>query len=163
MEISVGIIFSAFTKETSQTESDVQISRLLQQLDKLRPDSLTAGRGGAAGKSSFSLYQSTRPLTNLCTWRWISKPASSCHWSPDLALAVTSLHWPEPFQDAHKNSATLRPKTLETLCADLLAFWTSPSSTLDAQESTGLRFGQDTQASAGIYGEGHFLHTYHFV
>lgn len=61
MKISVGIIFSTFTKETSQTESDARISRLLQRLDKLGPDSLAAGRGGAAGKSSFRLYQNTRP------------------------------------------------------------------------------------------------------
>lgn len=43
MEILLGIIFSTLTKENSQAESDEQISWLLQQLDKLGTDSLTAG------------------------------------------------------------------------------------------------------------------------
>lgn len=61
MEISVGIIFSTFTKETSQTESDARISRLLQRLDKLRPDSLTARRVGAVESQASACSRTHGP------------------------------------------------------------------------------------------------------
>lgn len=97
MEISVGIIFSTFTKETSQTESDARISRLLQQLDKLRPapsqpegvglrESQASASTRAQGPSLLALLHPSRqkpiyaseggsvnlhhPVTGPQIWRW---------------------------------------------------------------------------------------------
>lgn len=100
MEILVGIIFSTFTKETSQAESDERISWLLQLLDKPGTDSLTAGRGGAGGKSSLSLHQNTHPLFTCTSASFKAKTPvladegltvnlhHHCRWPPCLALVL---------------------------------------------------------------------------
>jgi hypothetical protein len=56
------IIFSTFTKKNSRLESDELITWLLQQLDKLLTDSLTAGIGKPVGKPGLILYQCIHPL-----------------------------------------------------------------------------------------------------
>lgn len=105
MEILGGIIFSIFTKEYSQAESDKWISRLQQQLDKLRTDPHPhphSRKGWGFGKVQ---PQPVPEHTSLCTGTSASSRATPiwanrgltvnlhrhCHRPPWLALVLCNL------------------------------------------------------------------------
>lgn len=130
-------------------------SRLLQQLDKLRTDSLTAGSRESQASACIRAHtpclhallhpsRKKKKKANACRHyrqqRSNSKLVSSVSLSPTphhaLHWFLTCLHW-----DAQvgRNTATLPLKPMETTCADLPGFLICTSLTPPTQKSIALR------------------------